>query len=218
MSIYESITKAMSQIAPIAKAQKNQMQGFMFRGIDAIMNELQPVFIKNKIFVSPEVLETKREDRQTAKGGNLIYSVLKIKFTFYAEDGSNVSATVIGEAMDSGDKASNKALSIGFKYACLQVFCIPTEDTKDPDFESHEIKPLDKPETKPSVKSKAPDPKMLELANIMKKLKPDGTPYFTDAQKAGYKKKIEVLGLEETLRDATIALEEMESVVLQENV
>ena len=35
--------------------------------------------------------------------------------------------------MDTGDKASNKALSIGLKYAMLQVFCIPTEDEKDPD-------------------------------------------------------------------------------------
>ena len=38
--------------------------------------------------------------------------------------------------MDSGDKASNKALSIAFKYACFQVFCIPTEEMKDPDAET----------------------------------------------------------------------------------
>ena len=42
--------------------------------------------------------------------------------------------------MDSGDKASNKALSIGLKYAMLQVFCIPTEDDKDPDAESPQPK------------------------------------------------------------------------------
>lgn len=139
MNIYESISKAMSEIEPIAKAQKNVTQGFMFRGIDSIMNELQPVFIKNKIFITTDVLETIREERQTSKGGTLLYSILKIKFTFYAADGSCVSSTVIGEGMDSGDKASNKALSVGFKYACLQIFCIPTEDTKDPDFESHEV-------------------------------------------------------------------------------
>jgi hypothetical protein len=65
--------------------------------------------------------------------------VCKIKYTFYAEDGTKVSAVVVGEAFDSGDKATNKAMSIAFKYACYQVFCIPTEDMKDPDSESHEI-------------------------------------------------------------------------------
>ena len=63
----------------------------------------------------------------------MFYTRLKINFGFYAEDGSHVDAVVIGEAMDTGDKASNKALSIGLKYAMLQVFCIPTEDDKDPD-------------------------------------------------------------------------------------
>ena len=48
---------------------------------------------------------------------------------------------MIGEGMDSGDKASNKALAVAFKYACFQVFCIPTEEMKDPDAECHETAP-----------------------------------------------------------------------------
>jgi hypothetical protein len=71
----------------------------------------------------------------------MFYTRLKIKFTFYADDGSNVESVVIGEAMDTGDKASNKALSIGLKYALLQVFCIPTEDDKDPDAVSPDFNP-----------------------------------------------------------------------------
>ena len=113
----------------------------MFRGIDAVMNALSPALIKNKVFAVPEILEQTREERQTSKGGNLIYSVCKIKYTFYAEDGSSLSAIVIGEGMDSGDKATNKAMSIAFKYACFQVFCIPTEEMVDPDAECHDVKP-----------------------------------------------------------------------------
>ena len=74
----------------------------------------------------------------TNKGGTILYSMLKIKYTFYAEDGTNVSAVVIGEGMDSGDKASNKAMAIAMKYAFFQVFCIPTEEMKDPDAETPE--------------------------------------------------------------------------------
>lgn len=140
MNIFESISAVMADIGAVGKHSKNQQQGFMFRGIDAVMNALAPALIKHKVFVVPEILEQTREERTNAKGTTLIYSICKIKYTFYAEDGSNVSAIVIGEGMDTGDKATNKAMSIAFKYACFQVFCIPTEEMVDPDAECHEVK------------------------------------------------------------------------------
>lgn len=143
-NIYESICGVMADIGAVGKDSRNTQQGFMFRGIDAVMNALSPALIKNRIFVVPEILEQTREERQSSKGGLLIYSICKIKFTFYAEDGSSIAATVIGEGMDSGDKATNKAMSIAFKYACFQVFCIPTEEMQDPDAECHEVKADDK--------------------------------------------------------------------------
>ena len=133
MNIYESITAIMGEGYAITKDKKNQQQGFKYRGIDDVMNTFFPLLSKHKVFCVPEVLECTREERQTSKGGNLIYSILKTKYTFYAEDGSSVSAVVVGEGMDSGDKASNKALAIGMKYAMFQVFCIPTEEMDDPD-------------------------------------------------------------------------------------
>lgn len=139
-NIYQSIISAMAEIEPIAKGRKNQQQGFIYRGIDEIMNELQPILKNNGMFVVPEVLQMLREEKQTKSGGTLLYSVLTMKYTFYAADGSSVSAVVIGEGMDSGDKASNKAMAVAMKYALLQVFCIPTDDAKDPDAESHLVK------------------------------------------------------------------------------
>lgn len=138
-NIYETITAVMDDVGAIGKNDLNKQQGFRYRGVDAVMNALNPAFIRHHLFVVPEVLEQRREERQTAKGGNLIYSVCRVKYTFYAEDGSSIEAVVIGEGMDSGDKASNKALAVAFKYACFQVFCIPTEEMKDPDAESHEV-------------------------------------------------------------------------------
>lgn len=143
MNIYEAIAAVMGEIGAVGKTSKNAQQGFMFRGIDAVMNAINPALIKYKVFIVPEVLEQTREERTNSKGTTLIYSVCKIKYTFYAEDGSSIAATVIGEGMDTGDKATNKAMSIAFKYACFQVFCIPTEEMKDPDAECHEVKPKD---------------------------------------------------------------------------
>jgi len=137
--IYSAITAVMEDIGAIGKEKKNISQGFMYRGIDDVMNALNPAFIKNKLFAVPEIIEQQREERRTAKGGLLIYSICKVKYTFFAEDGSSVTVVTIGEGMDSGDKATNKAMAIAFKYACFQLFCIPTEEMQDPDRESHEV-------------------------------------------------------------------------------
>jgi hypothetical protein len=139
--IYAAIVGVMAEVGVVGKNSKNTQQNFMYRGIDAVMNALQPAMIKNKVFVVPTVLSEQREERQTTKGGVLFYTRLRVRYDFYAEDGSSVSAEVIGEAMDSGDKATNKAMSIAYKYACFQVFCIPTEEMKDPDAECHDVAP-----------------------------------------------------------------------------
>ena len=131
--IYKQIIEVMADSNAIGKDRRNQQQGFQFRGIDDVMNELHSSLAKCGVFVLPKVLEETRTTGKTSRGGDMFYTRLKINFGFYAEDGSHVDAVVIGEAMDTGDKASNKALSIGLKYAMLQVFCIPTEDDKDPD-------------------------------------------------------------------------------------
>ena len=133
--IFKAIADTMNDVSAVGKNSKNEKQNYNFRGIDAVMNALHPAMVKNRIFVVPEVLDQQREERQS-KNGKLIYSICKIKYTFFADDGSNISATVIGEGMDSGDKATNKAMSVAFKYACFQVFCIPTEDMTDPDAET----------------------------------------------------------------------------------
>lgn len=137
--IYSAIIGVMKDIGAVGKDKKNPQQGFMYRGIDQIYNALQPAMIKNKVFVVPTVVSEKREERQTQRGGVLFYSRLEIKYTFFTDDGSSVSAKVVGEAMDSADKATNKAMSAAYKYACFQVFCIPTEEMKDPDAEVHEV-------------------------------------------------------------------------------
>lgn len=133
--IYSAIPAIMDEIGHIGKDKKNQQQGFMFRGIDQVMNTMKPLMAKHGVFAMPEVVETQRSERTTKSGGNLIYTIHKIKYHFVASDGSEVCATVVGEGMDSADKSSNKAMAVAFKYACFQVFCIPTEEMAkdDPD-------------------------------------------------------------------------------------
>lgn len=149
-NIHESIAAVMAEIGAIGKNSQNKQQGFMYRGVDAVMNAINPALIKYKMYIVPEVLEYTCNERTTAKVGNLIYAICKMRYTFYAEDGSCIPATVMGMGMDSGDKAMNKAMSVAFKYACFQTFCIPTEEMKDPDAETP---PPSKP-AKPTLEAK----------------------------------------------------------------
>lgn len=139
--IYSLIGQAMQMIGAIGKDSRNEQQKFMYRGIDAVMNALNPVMAKLGLFLAPEVLEQTREERTNKNGTTLLYSILKMKYTMYAPDGSNVSCVVLGEGMDTGDKASNKAMAVALKYAAFQLFMIPTEEMVDPDAECHEVKP-----------------------------------------------------------------------------
>jgi len=139
--IFEKIPLVMADLEAVGKEKKNVQQGFMYRGIDDVYNALHAVLAKHKVFTVPRVLGKTREERQTKTGGALTFSILEMEFTFFAEDGSSVTAVVIGEGMDSGDKSSNKAMAVAHKYALLQVFAIPTVDMDDPDKETHDVAP-----------------------------------------------------------------------------
>jgi len=143
--IHESIIKLLNKADAITKARTNTQQGFKFRGIDDCYNSLHPFLAECGVFSTTKVLSERSEERQTKSGGNLIYRILTIEYTFFAADGSNISEVVIGEGMDSGDKASNKAMAIAHKYALLQLLAIPTEDSKDPDAETHQVASKQKP-------------------------------------------------------------------------
>lgn len=169
MEIHAKIPLIMAEIGAISKSKRNSQQGFMYRGVDDVMNALQPLLHGHGVFVVPEVLEHKREERTSGKGNNLIYSICTIKYTFFASDGSSISATVIGEGMDSGDKATNKAMAIAFKYACFQVFCIPTEEMKDPDADTP---PPSTPKNDPPPKPEPPKDVMFRCSECGDVLKP----------------------------------------------
>ena len=194
--IYKQICSVMQEINAIGKDRRNQTQNFQYRGIDDVMNELHSVLAKCGVFVVPQVLDEARTTGKTKSGGDMFYTRLKIKFTFYAEDGSFIDSVVIGEAMDTGDKASNKALSVGLKYALLQVFCIPTEDEKDPDAQSPEPQAGS---MKPAPAKKAPakfafEPKggettpaeKKELGGLLSTKYPNGGAVFSKAEAKKY--------------------------------
>jgi hypothetical protein len=144
MEVYKSIAAVAGELATkgISKDSKNQAQGFNFRGIDAVYNALAPLLVKHNLCILPRCIERICVERTNAKGTALFYVTVKAEFDMVsAVDGSKHTVVTFGEAMDSGDKATNKAMSAAYKYAAFQAFCIPTEETStDADAETHEVK------------------------------------------------------------------------------
>ena len=145
MKVYQAINAIQSDLAKtgISKDRVNsQGSGYKFRGIDDVYNAISPLLAKHGLCILPRMLTRECTDRMSAKGGNLFYVVVEAEFDFVsAEDGSKHTVKTFGEAMDSGDKATNKAMSAAYKYAAFQAFAIPTEGDNDADAYTHDVAP-----------------------------------------------------------------------------
>lgn len=142
--IYKKMSDVMKEIGPVTKDQKNTAQGFKFRGIDQFVNALYPALTKHGVFMTPRAVnftqDLKEVTRSSGKAGVDKHVSILMEYDFFAEDGSKVTVGPIpAEGVDSGDKATNKALSAALKYALIQTFSVPTEDMAEADLESPEL-------------------------------------------------------------------------------
>ena len=138
--VYKAINAVQAELSKegIGKDRQNIQQGYKFRGIDDVYNALAPILAKVGLCILPRVTFREVVERVNAKGTALFYVTVGMEFDFVcAEDGSKHTVTTYGEAMDSGDKATNKAMSAAYKYACMQAFSIPTEGDNDADATTH---------------------------------------------------------------------------------
>lgn len=142
--VYRAINAVQADlsVAGISKDRTNQFDKYQFRGIDDVYNALAPLLAKHGLCILPRILKREVVERESQKGGALFYITVEAEFDFVsAEDGSKHVVRTFGEAMDRGDKGTNKAMSAAYKYAAFQAFSIPTEGDNDADSASHAVKP-----------------------------------------------------------------------------
>jgi hypothetical protein len=144
MIVYRSIsavTKALAK-SGIEKTRVDEHRRYQFRGIDDIYNNLAPLLAENGLVIMPRVVSRECVERTSRHNIALFYTVLQCEFDFIAvEDGSKHTVVTYGEAMDSGDKSTNKAMSAAYKYAVIQTFAIPTTGDNDADATTHDVVP-----------------------------------------------------------------------------
>lgn len=172
--IYKAMANIIKEIGHISKEkQTTGFANYKYRGIDDVYNAINPLMGKFGVFVLPMAQERTSEERKTSKG-SANYVIMRMTYRFCHEDGSYVECSTVGEAMDSGDKGTNKAMSIAMKYALFQIFCIPTEEMDDPDAVSEAF--VDKDKAKAKVEKE-------KLREVRQKAMENNPNPPTDAQK-----------------------------------
>ena len=137
-TIYQALNDAKTAIGAVRKTDKNVQQGFNFRGIDAVVTASAPALNKEGIITVPQLQDYTYEVVEVGKNKTSMGHVMvRVQYMFIGPAGDNVTATVLAESFDSGDKACAKAMSVAYRIALLQVLNLPTDD-RDPDADTYE--------------------------------------------------------------------------------
>jgi hypothetical protein len=136
-SVYEAFTDVMAEVKAIGKDDRNQQQGFQFRGIDSVMQVVGPVLRAHQVFIIPVGKELKSETYETKSGTTMRNVTVTMQYRVYGPGGDYFDGVSFGEAADVGDKAVTKAQSVAYRTFLLQALTVPTGDP-DPDGYAHE--------------------------------------------------------------------------------
>lgn len=139
--IFPAMLAVLADVKAVEKSRRNEQQSYNFRGIEDVLNELHDICARHGVFALPQVQEREGSHRQTRGGGSLWTEHHRVRFTFWAADGSHVEAEVWGEGTDSADKATAKAYTSALKTTLIQAFQIPTANPDDADQAAEDSKP-----------------------------------------------------------------------------
>lgn len=134
----EAILAVMRDVGVIGKDSENTQSHYLFRGVEAVVNGVQPSLLKYGVVVTPKVLShvtgtVEVGTRRTSMG----WAEVLIEFTWHGPLDTIVTSGV-GAAFDSGDKAVPKASSVALRTTLTQTLMIRTRDDSEPDAVSYE--------------------------------------------------------------------------------
>lgn len=132
-TIHHALAEVKKAVGAVGKTQRNQVQNFNFRGVDAVVNAAAPHLNEHGVITVPQLMDITYGNVEIgAKRTPMAHVIVKVKYVFIGPKGDYVEALVPAESMDSGDKAVAKAMSVAYRIALLQVLNLPTTDP-DPD-------------------------------------------------------------------------------------
>ncbi|MFD7512261.1 ERF family protein [Streptomyces sp. NPDC059853] len=121
--IFQALNCVMRDVSPVAKDQTNTHQRYNFRGIDDLMSAVAGPMRSHGVFLIPQLVSRTAQQR----GDKWTFVTVEMSYRLYGPAGDALVAVVPGEAGDTADKATNKAMSAALKYLLLQVLMIPVD-------------------------------------------------------------------------------------------
>jgi len=136
--VWEAIAAVMAELPGIEKASRNTQQGFDFRSIDDITAQSRKLFGKHGLAIAPRVQRVDFEPVKSSKGTDGFRAVAYVDYLIGHSEGGEVGASMVGEAIDYGDKATSKAVQMAFKYLLTELLQIGSGGD-DPDGQSPDV-------------------------------------------------------------------------------
>lgn len=162
-TVQQAWAAVMADVRALGKDQVNSHQRFNFRGVDDVMNAVGPAMRTHGVFVVPTAVDLRTRDAQTSQGKAAHETMVVVSYAIYGPAGDSMPGAAAGESLDSGDKATPKAMSVAYRTFLLQALCLPTHET-DPDAQTYER--VETPQETPAQAaargmSNAPNPEAL---------------------------------------------------------
>lgn len=147
--VHVAWARVMADVQSISKAdQRNDVGGrYSFRGVDRVINAVGPALRRHGVLVLPTRIVSKEYgETKTSKGSTMQECTVTVEWTVRGPKGDDLPPLQsAGQATDTQDKATAKAISVAQRVLFLSALQIPTED---PDVDrGHERgeRPLPKP-------------------------------------------------------------------------
>lgn len=157
-SVHEAWAAVMGDVQAVRKEDRNEQQRFFFRGIDAVMNAVGPALRRHGVICVPVRIDPQWRDATTTRDKAARECLVTVTYRVTGPAGDSFEGSAPGESLDSGDKATAKAMSVAYRTFLLQALTIPT-DEPDPDesvYErAHRPPPQDQPPAQPADPEKA---------------------------------------------------------------
>ena len=140
MTVFQAINEVSKRVGSLAKEGFNSHQQYNFRGIDQLITAVQPVLNEVGLVIIPRVITHESMDRHTDKNIQR-WCTVEVQYTLVGPAGDTTEAVMVGEAVDTADKAMNKAMSNAAKYFYFQTFWFGVGGMDDGDFDHIEATP-----------------------------------------------------------------------------
>jgi hypothetical protein len=128
--VHVAWTRVMRDVRGIGKGSRLEMPGlkpFNYRGVDEVFNAAGPALRRHGVTILPVRVDAVYRDTRTSKGNAMRECTCTVDYLIVGPDGGTLpTGQSRGEAVDTMDKGTTKAMSVAYRNFLLQALCVPT--------------------------------------------------------------------------------------------